>query len=182
MNSRGPAEIKTPALKYQEGLSMAIIHVRIDERLIHGQVAAVWSNSLGITRIMVVNDEAAADDLQKGILKMATPPGIKLSVLSIASAAERIKEGRYDGDRVFMIFKKPEDCLKLIEAGIKLSEINVGNMAYKEGAKQIKKSVSVTKEDVEVFKKLDSLGVKMTARMIPDEPAGNFMDLIKDMI
>lgn len=161
---------------------MAIIHVRIDERLIHGQVATVWSNTLGVTRIMVVNDEAAKDDLQKGILKMATPPGIKLSVLSVNSAVERIKEGRYDDDRVFMIFKNPKDCLRLIEAGINLPEINVGNMAYKEGAKQIKKSVSVTQEDVEVFKKLDFMGIKMTARMIPDEPENNFMDLIRGIV
>lgn len=161
---------------------MAIIHVRIDERLIHGQVATVWSNSLDVTRIMVVNDEASKDEIQKSVLKMATPPGIKLSVLTVADAAERIKAGKYDADRVFMIFKNPRDCLRLIEAGVNLPEINVGNMAHKEGATQVKKSVNVTKEDVEIFKKLDSMGIKMTARMIPDEPANNFMDLIRGLI
>ncbi len=161
---------------------MAIIHVRIDERLIHGQVATVWSNSLGATRIMVINDEASKDDIQKSVLKMATPPGIKLSVLTVSDAAERIKAGRYDSDKVFMIFKTPKDCLRLIETGISLPEINVGNMAHKEGATQVKRSVNVTKDDIETFKKLNSMGIKMTARMIPDEPANNFMDIIKGLL
>ncbi|WP_432422849.1 PTS sugar transporter subunit IIB [Thermoanaerobacterium thermosaccharolyticum] len=60
-------------------------------------------------------------------------------------------------------------------------KINVGNTAHKEGATQIKKSVNVTKEDVENFKMLNSMGVKLTARMIPDESENNFMDFIKSL-
>ncbi len=161
---------------------MAIIHVRIDERLIHGQVATVWCNSLGASRIMVVNDEASKSDIQKSVLKMATPPGVRLSVLTVDEAVKRIKSGRYDKDKVFMIFKMPKDCLRLIEAGIDIPELNVGNMAYKEGATRVKRSVNVTGDDVEIFKKLHSMGVKMTARMIPDEPENNFMDIIKGLL
>lgn len=160
---------------------MAIIHVRIDERLIHGQVATVWCNTLGATRIMVVNDKASKDAIQKSVLKLATPPGIKLSVLSIIDAATRIKSGRYDNDKVFMIVKSPYDCIRLINEGVPIKEINVGNMAFKEGATQVKKSVNVTKEDVENFRKLDSMGIKLTGRMIPDERENNFMEFIKNL-
>jgi len=74
---------------------MSIVHVRIDERLIHGQVVTQWVNALRVMRIMVINDEAANDELQKTSLKMATPAGIRLSVLTIEKAATNIDNGKY---------------------------------------------------------------------------------------
>ena len=160
---------------------MSIIHVRIDERLIHGQVATVWTNTLGCTRIMVINDEACNSETQKYVLKLATPSGVKLSVLTVQKAATRIKEGKYDNDKVFVLFKNPKDCLRLMEEAIELPMLNVGNMSAKDGTTNIKKSVNVSKEDVEAFRKLDSLGLKITARMVPDEPENNFMNLLKGL-
>ena len=160
---------------------MSIIHVRIDERLIHGQVATVWTNSLGCNRIMVINDEACNSETQKYVLKLATPPSVSLSVLTIEKAVTRIKEGKYDNDKVFVIFKNPKDCVRIMEKGIEIPFINVGNMSTKDGTTSVKKSVNVSKEDVEAFRKLNSLGVKITARMIPNEPDINFMNLIKDL-
>jgi PTS system mannose-specific IIB component len=160
---------------------MAIIHVRIDERLIHGQVATVWTNTLGCSRIMVVNDEACNSETQKYVLKLATPPNVSLSVLTIEKATTRIKEGKYDNDKVFLIFKNPKDCVRLMEKGIEIPMLNVGNMSTKDGTTSVKKSVNVSKEDVEAFRKLNSMGLKITARMVPDEPENNFMDLIKGL-
>lgn len=160
---------------------MPIIHARIDERLIHGQVAMVWTNTLGCNRIMVINDEACNSEAQKYVLKLATPPGIKLSVLTVDKAAARIKEGNYDNDKVFVIFKNPEDCIRLLEKGIKLPSLNVGNMSHKNGTINVKKSVNVLPKDIEFFKKLDSMGVKLTAKMLPDEPEENFMNFLKGL-
>lgn len=158
---------------------MPIVHVRIDDRLIHGQVATVWTNSLGCNRIMVINDEACNSETQKYVLKLATPPSVELSVLTVDKAVTRIGEGKYDNDRVFVIFKNPKDCLRLVEKGIKLPALNVGNMSPKDGTVNVKKSVNVSKEDAAAFRKLHSMGIKITARMIPDEPEGAFIDLLK---
>ena len=128
---------------------MGIVHTRIDDRLIHGQVAAYWVNSLNIDRIMVANDEVAQDQLQKSILKMAAPPGVKTSIITIKKAAENIKAGKYDNQRVFLILKDPKDAVDLIEMGVKLDVINVGNLAHREGAIQIKTNIKVTPEQVE---------------------------------
>lgn len=160
---------------------MSIIHVRIDERLIHGQVATVWTNTLGCNRIMVINDDACNSETQKYVLKLATPSGVKLSVLTIQKAATRIKEGKYENDKVFVLFKNPKDCVRLIEEGIQLPMLNVGNMSAKDGTTNIKKTVNVSKEDVEAFRKLASLGFKITARMVPDEPENDFMNLLKGL-
>ena len=66
---------------------MAIIASRIDGRLIHGQVANLWGMKLGITRFMVIDDEVAQNDVEKQSLKLATPAGIRLSVLPVEKAA-----------------------------------------------------------------------------------------------
>lgn len=160
---------------------MPIIHARIDDRLIHGQIATVWTNSIGANRIMVANDQAAADELQKGVLKLATPPGIKLSVLPVDEAATRIKAGKYDGDKVLLIVKTPRDCVRLLTAGVALPVVNVGNMAHKPGAVQIKNSVSVTKDDIDCFQQLSAAGVKLTAQMVPDEAANDLLSYLKDL-
>ena len=66
----------------KERENMAIVHVRIDERLIHGQVAMVWTNTVGASRIIVANDEAVKDDMIIAALKISKPAGVKLSILS----------------------------------------------------------------------------------------------------
>lgn len=85
---------------------MAIIGVRIDGRLIHGQVANLWVTKLSITRILVVDDEVAMNTVEKSGLKLATPAGVKLSVLPIEKAAENILAGKYDSQRLLIVAKK----------------------------------------------------------------------------
>ncbi|MGL4106907.1 PTS system mannose/fructose/N-acetylgalactosamine-transporter subunit IIB [Clostridium sp. LP20] len=146
-----------------------IVHIRIDDRLIHGQVATRWSTGLGVGRIMVANDAVAADDMQKGILRMVAPPGIATSIISKEKAATNILAGKYAAQKVLMVLKNPMDALDLMDKGLEIKEINVGNMAKREGTVQIKKSVSVTEEEYKAFKELLDRGVKLTARMVPDE-------------
>ena len=69
---------------------MTIVGCRIDGRLIHGQVANLWTTKLNVSRIMVIDDEVAQNDIEKSGLKLATPPGVKLSILPVAKAAENI--------------------------------------------------------------------------------------------
>lgn len=160
---------------------MGIIHVRIDDRLIHGQVAAFWCNTLKAQRIMVANDLVAADELQKSVLRMVAPPGVATSIITKDRAAENIKAGKYDQERVMLILKNPGDALYLINLGVEIKSINVGNMAHKENTVQIKRSINVTREDIENFKKLNADGVELTSIMVPDEPKTNLMDYIEKL-
>lgn len=156
-----------------------IVHIRIDDRLLHGQVCAFWTNTLKLTRIMVANDEVAADDLQKQVLRMAAPTGIRTSIIPLEQAARQILEGKYANQRVLLIIKNPEDALKLIELGLPIAFINVGNMANREHTKQYKKSISLTNEEYDDFMKLHELGIEMDAQMTPDEPANDLMSYLK---
>ncbi|MGH1831033.1 PTS sugar transporter subunit IIB [Enterococcus gilvus] len=158
---------------------MSIIHARVDERLIHGQVATVWTNSLGAQRIMVVNDHAVKDQIQIGALKMAKPVGVKLSILSKRKAIANIIEGKYDDEKVFLITKNIEDMAELINQGVPLSNFNIGNISQKEGSKAIKKSVALTDSDIAAIRQLTDKGIKITAQMIPSEPEESILTFLK---
>lgn len=147
----------------------SIVHIRIDDRLLHGQVVNFWGTSLKVGRIMVVNDEVANDEMQKSILRMVAPSGVRTSIITKEKAANNILNNRYEGQRVMMIVKNPKDILDLMDLGLDIKEVNVGNMANRKDTIQIKKSISLTKEEFKDFDELEKRGVVLTAIMVPDE-------------
>ena len=157
-----------------------IVNVRMDERLIHGQVAGIWAPSLHTQRIIVINDEAAADTLQKSSLRMVAPTSMRLSVLPVESAAKNIRSGKYGKQRLFLVFKNPTDVLRYLKAGGKLTHVNVGNMSYKEGSKDITKSIQVLEEEIDVFESIAAMDINVTAQLVPNDPVIDFMDKLRN--
>ncbi|MFV8786179.1 PTS system mannose/fructose/N-acetylgalactosamine-transporter subunit IIB [Aerococcus viridans] len=157
---------------------MSLIGVRIDGRLIHGQVANLWVTKLDISRIMVVDNDVSEDPIEKSGLKLATPAGVKLSVLPIEKAAKNILDGRYDSQRVFIVARRPSVLLDLVKAGVPIEKINVGNMSQTSETRSITKSINVVDSDIKAFEELNDLGIKLTAQMVPNDPEQNFMSLL----
>lgn len=174
-----PAETNLEKYKEYEGQAN-IVNTRIDERLIHGQVAGIWTTSLNTQRIIVANDEAASDHLQKSSLRMAAPTSMRLSVLPVSEAAANIQMGKYGKQRLFLLFKKPADVLRYLEAGGSLETVNVGNMSYKEGAREVTKSIQVMKEEEEIFESIATRGVTVTAQLVPNDPSIDFMEKLRN--
>lgn len=125
-----------------------------------------------------LDDEVAKNDIEKSGLKLATPPGVKLSVLSIEKAANNILAGKYDSQRLLIITRKPDRLLKLVELGVPIEEINVGNMSQTDEAISITKSINVMDQDVEVFNKLHAKGIRLVAQMVPSDKSEDFMGLL----
>lgn len=146
-----------------------IKHIRIDDRLIHGQVATMWTNKLGISRIMVINDEVAKNDVQKSVLRMAAPSNVSTSLISKEVAFNNIQNGKYKGQNVLIIVKTPTDLLELVNKGLDIKKINVGNMSSKNNTEVIRPSISVTPEEKLAFKELIDKGIEITAIMTPDD-------------
>lgn len=157
-----------------------IVNVRIDDRLIHGQVAAVWSQYTKATRIMVVDDQVVHDVVNKEALKMACPQQCKLSILTAEKAAANLCAGKYDGEKVFIVAKNPKTIRAILDHGFVMDSVNVGNMGGKQNTRMLKKAVSVSEEDIENFLYLAGHGVKVTARMVPTEEAADFIKLIEE--
>ncbi|WP_082266013.1 PTS mannose/fructose/sorbose transporter subunit IIAB [Enterococcus crotali] len=174
------ASLETELSNFSEYAGQAnIVNTRIDERLIHGQVAGIWSTSLDTQRIIVANDEAALDPLQKSSLRMAAPTSMRLSVLPVAEAAENICAGKYGKQRLFLLFKNPTDVLRYLDAGGSIETVNVGNMSYKEGAREVTKSIQVLEAEEAIFETIASKGVNVTAQLVPNDPAIDFMKKLR---
>ncbi|MFV0556458.1 MAG: PTS sugar transporter subunit IIB [Lactovum sp.] len=146
-----------------------IIHARVDERLVHGQVAAVWTNILRADRLYIVNDNAWQDDIVKGALSLAKPAGKKMTISSIRRAIINFRNKKYENERIFVITKNIADMKTLVEAEIGLEEFNVGNLSGHDDSVQIKKSVSLSSQDIKDLKELLDKQIKITAQMVPGE-------------
>ncbi|MCI1894931.1 MAG: PTS sugar transporter subunit IIB [Lactobacillus sp.] len=157
---------------------MAIIASRIDGRLVHGQVANLWTTKLQASRIIVVDDEASKDKIQKSGLRMAAPMSVRLSVLDADTAADHINAGKYDSQRVFVVAKRPATFLKLVQKGVPIKELNVGNMSQTNETKSVSKSINVVQEDIDAFHELDKAGVKLTAQMVPADDSHDFLPML----
>lgn len=157
-----------------------LINVRIDSRLIHGQVATMWTRNLNASRIMIVDNQVVKSKVQKATLKTAVPAGVHLSILTTKGAAKRITSGQYNGQRVFLIVKNPQVLNQLVNSSVKLPNINVGNMSMSQGARQVAKSVAVTSDDVAIFRKLADQGLIFYHQMVPNDKQEEFMPMINE--
>ena len=154
---------------------MQLVNVRVDSRLIHGQVARVWTGQLGAERLMVVGDKVSKDDLEKTALKLARPTQAALSILPPDRASNNIVQGRYADQKIFIITHEPEALVQMVDAGVPIKEVNVGNLPSGEGRLQLFKSVGVNDEEIKSFKELDARGVKLYHQMVPNDSREDFM-------
>lgn len=157
---------------------MKINLCRIDDRLIHGQVATVWAKEANAERIIICSDEVANDDIRKTLLLQVGPPGIKVSVVDIAKAIRVYNNPKYENDTVFFLFVCPQDVLRMIEGGVDIKSVNIGGMAFKSGKTQITKAVSVDESDKEAFRKMHEMGVELEIRTVATDSKIDLMSKI----
>ena len=153
--------------------------VRVDSRLLHGQVATAWTKSTHPNRIIVVSDVVAKDELRKKLIEQAAPPGVKANVITLNKMIEISKDPRFGTTKALLLFENPTDVLKAIEGGVDFKEINVGSMAHSVGKVVVNNVLSMGKEDVEAFNKLKEKGVKFDVRKVPNDSGSNMDDILK---
>ncbi|UXN37395.1 PTS mannose transporter subunit IIAB [Avibacterium paragallinarum] len=152
---------------------------RIDDRLIHGQVATRWTKESKVSRIVVVNDDVAKDSVRSTMLKSVAPPGVTAHVVGVEKMIRVYNNPEYAGERMMLLFTNPTDVLKLLEAGLDMKSINIGGMAYKDGKKMITSAVSVDDKDIDAFKAIDAMGVELDVRKVSNDSRQYMMDLLK---
>lgn len=150
---------------------------RIDDRLIHGQVVTTWVNTHKIEQIIILNDKIAADKTQKNILAMAAPQGIKVKAFGIDKFAEVIKNTPITR-RTMLLFTTSTDVLRAVEAGVPITELNIGGMRYQEGRDRLTKALSVSPEERSALKTLLGQGMEITVQMVPKDEKINLREVI----
>lgn len=158
-----------------------IKHLRIDNRLIHGQVAISWKNQIGSQAIIVCNDQVAVDPLVKRMVNMAAK-GAKVMIFTIAQTIEYVQN--HPEEPLFVICKTPSDALALVSADLPIEYLNVGNAMPVSGTKYIMatRSIAVTKEDAAIYRmiaeKRDGI---LVSKMVPTSEEIDFLQALKNV-
>ncbi|ALS36534.1 PTS system mannose-specific IIB component [Enterococcus rotai] len=158
---------------------MDIRLVRIDDRLIHGQVATVWTKSTNVNRILVISDAVAHDTLRKALLVQAAPPGVKVNVITVDKMIEAFADARFDNLKVMLLFTNPEDVKRVVEGNVVFNSVNIGGMSFTSGKRMITNAVAVNEEDIAAFKYLHDQGIKLEIRKVVADNQVDLMELLK---
>ncbi|KRN33059.1 PTS galactosamine transporter subunit IIB [Liquorilactobacillus mali] len=155
-----------------------IVLTRIDNRLVHGQVGVVWTSSIGANLLLVANDDAAKSELQQELMSAtAETSGVGIRFWSLEKTITTIGKAS-QRQKIFLIVKTPQDVLNLVQGGVPITELNVGNMHYSEDKVQITKKVYVDQADKDAFNKLVELGIDVYIQDVPEERKIAIKDVI----
>ena len=146
-----------------------IILTRVDHRLLHGQVAFSWTQSLGADCIMIANEDEPTNDKRKTTIKLAKPQGVKLVIKTIEDSIHALKSGVTDKYKLFIVVESIEDAYKLAENYPEITKINLGGIKAKEGTKNIGKAVNVLPFEEELLKKMVAKGIAVDIRQVPSD-------------
>ena len=141
--------------------------VRVDHRLVHGQVAFTWTHYLSVSIIIVIDDKAANDEFQKMALNMSKPAGVKLNIFTVEKALSKMPKVEELKDTIFIIFGCTKDAARFIQQYPKIKEINYGGIAKKEGSKLYSDVVYLNDEEVEDSKKIMDCGTHIFMQQLP---------------
>ena len=147
--------------------------VRLDYRLLHGQVVFSWTQNVGAQRIIVVDDEAATDELKKTALNLSKPAGVRLNIFTLDKALEKMPKVETLNENIMMIFGNTTSLRKFCEAYPKCKEINYGGIANKENSKQYASAVFLNEAEQADTQKILDLGVKIFMQQTPGHKREN---------
>ena len=157
-----------------QGIAM----VRVDDRLIHGQVMTSWLNYTSANKIMIIDDEVAGDSFVKNVLKTCVPANIMLAVFTVPDAVERLKKSFKESDKVIVLVKFPKTLHRLHQSGILFKNINIGGMGVLGERKKFYKNISCSEEEKGIFKDLIDAGSRVTIQIIAEDSAVDVAKLI----
>lgn len=150
---------------------MGLRLVRVDDRLIHGQVVAIWLKTLGAKRIIIVDDRTAKDDFLREVIELAAPAGVALEIHPVAEGAERVKEASAADEPVFVLMRSPVTALALREAGVEFDVLNVGGIGAGPDRKPLYRNISASQAELEAMRRLEQMGTSVELRIVAgDKP------------
>ena len=152
---------------------------RIDDRLIHGQVIVGWCGQLPIKRMVVIDDEIAANEWERELLLLAAPTHIYTEIYSTREITLRINDWKSGKELTFILFKSPLTVKLLKEEGIQFNKVNIGGIHYREDRKEILSYVYLSEDEIELLQELMQDGIIFECQDLPTSPAYDLQKLIQ---
>lgn len=142
---------------------------RIDDRLLHGQVAFTWVTSLGIDCIIIANDKVAKDEFQKMTLTLAKPANTKLLIISVTNAVAFLNDAKNKTLKILVLINSIKDAAGLAGGVAEISSINFGGIRSREGSKLISKAIAITNDDLVYLQEMSERSIELEVRQVPTD-------------
>ncbi len=152
--------------------------VRVDDRLIHGQVVVKWLRHLKCKDVLIVDDALVQDEFMQRVLHMAAPSDVRVRVMTVRDAVRELKLPADDGGHLLVLVRSPQTALKLLDGGVSFPMLNVGGMAAAPGTTRLFKSVSATREQMAALAAARTRGVNVYLQMVPEERPVDISELL----
>ncbi|MBC1357256.1 PTS system mannose/fructose/N-acetylgalactosamine-transporter subunit IIB [Listeria booriae] len=156
---------------------MGIELVRIDDRLIHGQVVTTWVKQKEIEQILIINDKIANDPVQKSVFDLMAPQDVNVRTFGVDEFIQITKKTQIKR-KTLLLLTNPKDVLDLKRGEIHFSKLNLGGMKFTPDRKQYTKSISLTDEDKADLIQLSELNVDISVQMIPSDKPILLLELL----
>ncbi|MCA9771601.1 MAG: PTS sugar transporter subunit IIB [Myxococcales bacterium] len=150
-----------------------IICARVDNRLLHGQVLEAWLPRTRATLVVVASDSLVQDSLTCMAMECAMPAGVGLEIRSVAEAARCQRDGEWNDERVLILFKSPDDVLRALRAGFETPTLNLGNMHFEKGKKEVTPTIFWGPHDRELLQEIRRHGVHVEIQTVPRDRVVN---------
>ena len=148
---------------------MSLRLVRIDDRLLHGQVVAVWLRALGAQRIVIVDDATARDEFLREVLTLAAPQGVPVEVYEVATGAARLIALAGTSEPVIVLARTPRTVLELRHAGVPIEVVDLGGMGSGPGRRRLHKTISVSPDELRELRELEKMGTRVEIQIVADD-------------
>ena len=146
-----------------------IVFTRIDDRLIHGQVVEGWVNYLKATCILVADDTVASNPLQRTIMQLSAPQGLKVLIGTVEEMCGQLRNHALDADRVILLFSNPADVIRALKTGMACEALNIGGMHFVPGKRKLMDVLAVSDADLEALTEIAGKGVKIGVQTVPTQ-------------
>jgi PTS system mannose-specific IIB component len=148
---------------------MGIVLIRVDSRLIHGQILEAWIPFTEAESIVVVNDDVANDLQRRSIMEMAIPSKITVDFDTVDEAVKDFKNGGFTESRTLVLFSNVQDAKEAFDKGFLYDSLNLGNMHFCEGKVQVSSNLCLGNQDCQSILYLSEKGVSIDSRAVPGE-------------
>jgi PTS system mannose-specific IIA component len=143
--------------------------IRIDDRLIHGQLVEGWVNYLKATSILVADDAVASNPRQRSIMELSVPQGLQVFIGSVEEVCGRSRAAGQDDGHAIVVFSNPVDVLRALEAGMECRTVNIGGMHFVPGKRKLLDVLAVNDVDLEALLAISGRGVKIVIQTVPTQ-------------
>ncbi|EKT61828.1 PTS sugar transporter subunit IIB [Providencia burhodogranariea] len=154
--------------------------LRIDDRLIHGQVMTGWVKHLNASKIIIIDNELVNDDFMISVLEMAVPSHMQLNIYSVDNAVSILKNIQNDGrdDQIIILVKSPLPVWELIKQDVNFDTLTVGGMGVNENRTKLYRNLAASQSEREAFREISKTGLPILIQVIPND---NPSDLLQHL-